>query len=248
MYDTLKLVMQGRSKTDYLPMVKNRTQDIEHHLLHFLENHDEQRIASPEFVGDAKKGMPAMVVLATMTTAPVMIYFGQELGEPGANNAGFGRPSRTSIFDYIGVPHLQRWMNNKKFDGGQSTAEEKQLRDFYRRLLNYTLASDGLRGNYQDIHSHNLSNTENYNDKILSFIRWSSIERLIVVANFDDENSNEFKLKIPIDICKEWGLAPGSYPVTDMLYGSEYELLVNDSIASIDVNLKPLESFILKVE
>lgn len=248
MYDSLKLVMQGRSKTDYLPIVKKRTQDIEHHLLHFLENHDEQRIASPEFAGDAKKGMPAMVVLATMTTAPIMIYFGQEVGEPGADNAGFGAPSRTSIFDYIGVPHLQRWVNNKKFDGGQSTAEEKELRDFYRRLLNFSLASDGLGGNYQDIHSYNLSNTENYNDKILSFLRWSSIERLIVVANFDDENSNEFKLKIPNDILIEWNLTSGSYPVTDMLYGSEYQLIINDSSASIDLGLKPLESFILKVD
>ena len=70
-----------------------------------------------------------MVVSATISTSPTMIYFGQEVGEPGAENAGFGSSSRTSIFDYIGVPHLQRWVNDKKFDGGSSTEEERELRD-----------------------------------------------------------------------------------------------------------------------
>lgn len=124
MYDSLKHIMRGHGWTDHIPVVKKGTQDIEHHLLHFLENHDEQRIASPDFAGDALKGKPAMVVSATMTTAPVMIYFGQEVGEPAAEHAGFGSPTRTSIFDYIGVPHHQRWVNDKKFDGGQLSDEE----------------------------------------------------------------------------------------------------------------------------
>lgn len=68
-------------------------------MLHFLENHDEQRIASPEFAGNALKGKPAMVVSTTISTAPTMVYFGQELGEDGSESAGFGAPYRTSIFD-----------------------------------------------------------------------------------------------------------------------------------------------------
>ena len=78
-----------------------------------------------------------MVVSATISTSPTLVYFGQELGEPGAEDLGFGDPTRTSIFDYASVPTLQRWVNNKQFDGGQSTDEEKVLRDFYRRLLNF---------------------------------------------------------------------------------------------------------------
>jgi len=103
-YDTLKNILQGRGKTDNIPPIQEDLKDIEHHMIHFLENHDEQRIASPEFAGSAVKGKPAMVVSATISTAPTLVYFGQELGEPGAENAGFGKPSRTSIFDYIGVP------------------------------------------------------------------------------------------------------------------------------------------------
>ena len=117
MYDSLKHIMKGYGWTDHIPVVRNKYDDIESHMLYFLENHDEQRIASPEFVGNANTAKPAMTVLATIGTSPLMIYFGQELGEPGAEDAGFGDPSRTSIFDYIGVPAHQRWMNKGKFDG-----------------------------------------------------------------------------------------------------------------------------------
>ena len=117
LYDTIKNIMQGHGSTDNLPAIQESVKDIEHNMLHFLENHDEQRIASPDFAGSAEKGKPAMVVSAAISTSPTMIYFGQEVGEPGAENAGFGSPTRTSIFDYIGVPHHQRWMNEGKFDG-----------------------------------------------------------------------------------------------------------------------------------
>ncbi|MEL6483215.1 MAG: alpha-amylase family protein, partial [Bacteroidota bacterium] len=136
LYDSLKHIIKGYGWTDHIPVVQKGMQDIEHHMLHFLENHDEQRIASPEFAGNAELAKPAMVVSATLSTSPTMLYFGQEVGEPGAEDAGFGKPSRTSIFDYIGVPHHQRWVNNKQFDGGQLSDEERQLRDFYKRLLN----------------------------------------------------------------------------------------------------------------
>ena len=141
LYDTIKHIMQGHGLTDNIPPIQEDLKDIEHHMLHFLENHDEQRIASPDFAGNALIGKPAMVVSTTISSAPTMIYFGQEFGEPGAEDAGFGTPTRTSIFDYIGVPSLQRWVNNKQFDGGQSTKEELQLRDFYKRCLLYTSPS-----------------------------------------------------------------------------------------------------------
>ena len=132
LYDTLKHVMQGHGKTDNIPPIFDDLSDIEHHMLHFLENHDEQRIASPAFAGDAEKGKPAMVVSATSTTSPTMIYFGQELGEPAKEDLGFGDPTRTSIFDYGSVPSMVRWVMIKNFDGGQSTEAELELRDFYK--------------------------------------------------------------------------------------------------------------------
>lgn len=249
LYDTIKSVVQGKGSTDNIPPILNELKDIEHHMLHFLENHDEQRLASPDFAGNSEKGKPAMVVSATSTTAPTMIYFGQEVGEDGSENAGFGAPTRTSIFDYIGVPAHQRWVNNKQFDGGQLSDEETVLRDFYKRLLNFTMKSDALVGGYQGIHQYNRENTEGYNGKVLSFVRWSDNEKLIIISNFDNTNIQEFDLKLPKEIIAKWNLSDKDYQVEDQLYNEFTSTLkVENGIGSVKLQLKPLESFILKLK
>ena len=248
LYDTLKHIMQGNGSTDNIAPIQEKITDIEHHMLHFLENHDEQRIASPEFAGDASKGMPAMVISATLSTSPTMIYFGQEVGESGAEDAGFGTHSRTSIFDYIGVPHHQRWMNNGKFDGGQLSAEEKELRNFYKKLLNFTLESEALMGNYADIHAYNREKTKGYTNKVCAFVRWSDNEKLIIVSNFSDQEDYAFNLKIPHAIIQQWNLKDGDFAYTDQLTGEKGQLNVKDGVASTDIILAPLQSYILKLE
>lgn len=249
LYDTIKHIMQGHGKTDNIPPIQDDLKDIEHQMLHFLENHDEQRIASPGFAGSAKKGKPAMVVSATISTSPTMVYFGQEVGEDGSENAGFGAPTRTSIFDYVGVPAHQRWMNNKQFDGGQLTDKESALRDFYKRLLNFTVNSSALMGNYQDIHLYNRQHTNGYNDKVLSFVRWSATEKLVIISNFDAEHGYTFNLKIPKNIIDEWHLDAGNYKVEDQLYKQfSADLKVEEGLGSINITLNALESFILKIK
>lgn len=249
LYDSLKHIIKGYGWTDHIPQIQEGLSDIEHHMLHFLENHDEQRLTSPDFAGDLKKGNPAMVVSSTISTSPTMIYFGQEVGEPAKEAAGFGSPTRTSIFDYIGVPHHQRWMNNKKFDGGQLSAEEKELRDFYSRLLNFTINSSALTGSYADIHMYNRGKTQNYNHRVLSFVRWSDNEKLIIVANFDAKDNYEFDLEIPDDIIETWQLSDGRYQLEDQLYGKDKtSLKIDDGLAKMPVTLKPLQSFIFQLK
>jgi glycosidase len=250
LYDSLKHIMQGHGWTDHIPVVQKGLMDIEHHMLHFLENHDEQRIASPEFAGDALRGKPAMVVSATLSTSPTMIYFGQEVGEPGAEQAGFGSPSRTSIFDYIGVPHHQRWVNDKKFDGGQLSAEEKSLRDFYKRLLNITISEPALTGKYEDIHYFNRENTEGYNHRVYSYVRWIGEEKLLVLTNFDAGESYRFQLKLPPGLTAAWNLREGSiYSLTDLLYGgTKADLKVEEGLGVFEIDLQPLQSYIFKVK
>jgi len=245
LYDSIKHIMKGYGWTDHIPVVQKGMADIEHHMLHFLENHDEQRIASTEFVGKAEIAKPAMVVSATISTSPTMVYFGQEVGEPGAEDAGFGKHSRTSIFDYIGVPHHQRWMNNKKFDGGQLSDKEKDLRDFYKRLLNFTIQSDALMGEYQEIHFYNKEHTENYDHRVLSYVRWSENEKLIIVTNFDSEKNYAFNLKIPRDVVDKWQLKDGNYVLHEALYGIvNAELNVENGIGNVSVQMEPLQSYI----
>ena len=248
LYDTLKHIMQGRGLTDNIAPIQEKLMDIEHHMLHFLENHDEQRIASPGFAGDARKGMPAMVVSATLSTSPTMVYFGQEVGEPGDEDAGFGNPTRTSIFDYVGVPHHQRWMNGGAFDGGQSTLAEIELRDFYKRLLNFTAKSKALMGSYKDIHAYNREKTTGYTSKVHSFVRWSSDEKLVIVSNFSDSENFAFQLKLPEEIVKEWQLTNKQYKLTDQLYQEEIMYLdVKDGLGTINLEIGSLQSFILKL-
>ncbi len=249
LYDTIKHIVQGHGLTDNLPQIQEDLSDIEHHMIHFLENHDEQRIASPDFAGSAEKGKPAMVVSTTISSAPTLLYFGQEVGESGAENAGFGTATRTSMFDYIGVPNHQRWMNNKKFDGGQLSESEKELRDFYKRLLNFTINSSALMGNYEEIHSYNRINSNNYNHRVFSFVRWSANEKLIIITNFDEAETYKFSLKIPKSVITAWKLKDGNYKVTDQLYSkTSSALVIKDAIGNVNLKLEPLTSFILKLE
>ena len=248
LYDKLKEIVQGRSQTDPIIGIQNGMADIEHHMLHFLDNHDEQRLASPEFAGTPEKGKPLMVVSATISTSPTMIYFGQEVGEAGNENGGFGTHSRTSIFDYVGVPNHQRWMNGGKFDGGQLSQSEKDLRDFYKRLLNFTLESSALMGNYQEIHGLNRYATEGYYPEVYSYVRWSETEKLIIVANFSAVHTSHFELKVPKDIIQKWNLKDGVYTITDQLYQkSSLDLKVIDGEGKVQITIAPSESFIYKL-
>lgn len=248
-YDHLKAVIQGNALPDALSDIQSNMIDIEHHMLHFLDNHDEQRLASAAFAGTPEKGKPLMVISATISTSPTMIYFGQEVGEPGNEDAGFGKPTRTSIFDYIGVPHHQRWMNGGKFDGGQLTESEKALRDFYARLLNFTIKSSAMMGKYQEIQTVNRKDTKDYDPGLYSYVRWDNKEKLIIIANCSWVTTSHVDLIVPEDVIQKWNLNDGDYKVTDQLYNHEISTLeVKGGRGIIKVKIKPSESFIFKLQ
>jgi len=248
LYDKLKEVIQGKSLPDPISEIQKNVSDIEHHMLHFLDNHDEQRLASPEFAGTPEKGKPLMVVSTTISTSPTMVYFGQEVGEAGNENGGFGTHSRTSIFDYVGVPNHQRWMNDGKFDGGKLSDSEKALRDFYKKLLNFSLKSPALMGKFKEIQTANRDISKGYDPGIYSFVRWSETEKLIVVTNFSWLTKSNFDLKIPADIIKDWQLKDGTYLLKDQLYdNNKIKLIVKNGVGSAPITINPSESFIFKV-
>lgn len=247
-YDSLKAVMQGKGGTSALVETQQRMADIEHHMLHFLENHDEQRIASPEFAGDARKGLPAMVVSATISTSPTMLYFGQDVGEPGAGDAGFGKASRTTIFDYWGVPHHQRWMNGGKFDGGALSADELALHQAYQKLLRFTASAPALLGHYAQLHSANLAANSAYSEQQLAFARWNDQQHLLVLSNFDADNGINLDLQIPADIIQQWQLADGHYTLSDKLNDTQHQLIVSHGTGVVTLQLAALGSVILELE
>lgn len=242
-YDQMKAVMQGKSDTTPLMETQDKFADIEHHLLHFLENHDEQRIASPEFVGDARKGLPAMVVSATISSSPTLLYFGQEVGEQGEGNPGFGKASRTTIFDYWGVPAHQRWMNDGAFDGGRSTSDEKQLRAYYATLMQFTRNAPALMGQYRELHTVNLDSA-GYDGKVFAYARWSPDQQVLVASNFSADQSKSFDLKLS-SLIADWGLGQGAYEFRDVFTGAAYTVKVSGKSAATRLDLAPLQSVIL---
>ncbi|CDT76831.1 Glycosidase [Vibrio coralliirubri] len=238
LYDALKAIMQGKASTAIIPEIQHQLMDIEHHMLHFLDNHDEQRIASPEFVGNPHVAKPAMLISALLSSSPTMIYFGQEVGEPGAENAGFGQPSRTSIFDYIGVPQHQKWMNNGAFDGGLLNDSEKQLRHFYQKVMNFSLEHSSMTGNYQDLHQ-----CSNLSDSVYAFLRYDHQELTIVAANFSQHATENIHLKVPSDVIQKLKLVDGRYILKEHIEGIAQQVLdIENSVGSFNIELKPLAS------
>ncbi|WKE66584.1 alpha-amylase family glycosyl hydrolase [Gallaecimonas kandeliae] len=237
-YDSLRAIIQGKEGTAVLAGIMGKYADISAHQLHFLENHDEQRIASPDFAGDPVKAEPAMVVSALMDRGATMVYFGQALGEAASQDAGFGKASRTSIFDYWSVPSVQRWMNGGAFDGGKLSAKEKRLRAFYQQLLNLSHSEPAFRGAGQPL--------AQADGKLFSFARWQGKDRVLVAANFAAE-PRTLALELPKALLADWQLADGRYPLKDLLGSLGAELVVAKGQGSLRLALPPLGSAVLKL-
>jgi len=249
-YDLLKDVIRGKALPDGLKDIQQRNQDIEAHMLKFLENHDEQRLACFEFADTPEKGLPLMVVTATISTAPVMYYFGQEVGEKADEDGGFGKRSRTSIFDYVGVPAHQRWMNHGAFDGGQLSASEKKLRAYYQRLLQVSSQTEAIaQGAFYDLQAENRLHTPDYKPGLYAYARYTPNDRCVVVANMSWVSEAQISLRLPQDVLAQWQLQEGIYQLTDLLSPDQtYTLTVKEGIGLIPIQLKTSSSVILQLK
>lgn len=248
LYDTLRFLLQGQRSTADIHEIQTSLAGINQHMLHFLENHDEQRLASRFFAGDMWKGVPAMVISATIDRAPVMIYFGQEVGEPGLGTEGFqGDDGRTTIFDYWGVPEHQKWMNGGKFDGALLNAEQKRLRQFYSTLLNLSKSNPAVvHGAYEDLTVFNISNN-NFNNSVHAFVRYAAEEKLVIVSSFNAKEQ-VVKIQLPEVVVQKLQLTTGTaYTVQDLL-GSDALVNFGPESFTIEMKLKPYSSYIFKIQ
>jgi hypothetical protein len=123
-----------------------------------------------------------------MNTNPVMIYFGQEWGEPGMDQEGFsGRDGRTSIFDYWCVNSICQWRNENKFDGEKLTEGMKRLRDTYRKILILCNEEPAIaQGSFYDLMYVKQDSWTFNKHKQYAFLRKYKSEVLLILANFDD--------------------------------------------------------------
>lgn len=217
------------------------------HMLYFLENHDEQRIASGFFCGDGTCAEPAMIVAATLNQCAVMVYMGQELGERGMDMEGFsGIDGRTTIFDYWGVKSIQAWANKGQYDGANLSEEQRDLRLFYQRLL--TTARDnkaiqkGLMYDITYAQGTGFNKHEQY-----AFIRHWEDETLLVIINFHDREQH-MRVRIPNDAFVYLGInETKSTQAIDLLRGEQWTIPFNTSEA-IELTLPAWRGVILKIK
>ena len=180
LYDTLLNVCRGQS-TQSITACWQAVDDIRSHMLNFLENHDEQRLASDFLLGNARKALPALLISSLMPN-PFMLYFGQELGEQGMDAEGFsGKDGRTTIFDYWSVPTIRRWRNKGRFDGKLLTSEELALQQTYQRILQLREQDLYREGGFYDLMYANPHLHRQY-----AFIRHKGKKAALIIANFSD--------------------------------------------------------------
>ncbi len=240
LYDTLRNVTAGASASD-ITQCWQSVDDINGHMLNFLENHDEQRIASDFFAGSPLKGRPALLVSALMRSNPFMLYFGQELGEAGMEEEGFsGRDGRTTIFDYWTIDKIHRYRH------GKLTADETALRDYYKKVLTLCNSEVALRqGLFFDLMYANYSNPLMNTNRQFGFLRYSDKQLIIVVSNFDDIQAN-IALNIPSHAFDYLNLVPGNYTATDLLTDEQmYLQLYPDS--PVNLAISPLNGKVIKI-
>ena len=226
MYDSLRDVVCGhRSATDITRQWQTND-DIADHMLYFLENHDEQRIASDFFAGNARKGIPALMTSALMRTNPFMLYAGQEYGERGMDEEGFsGRDGRTTIFDYWSVDSLIHGYSSRR----QLTKEEKSIEATYKKVLNIATSEKAVtEGKFFDLMYVNPTSADFNADRQYVFLRSNEDDLMIVLANFSDENS-DCKINIPQHAFDYLNLKQGIMEGTDLLNGEKITITLSDT-------------------
>ena len=198
LYDVVRDVACGYRPSSDITFTLSEVGDIQSKMLNFLENHDEQRIASDYFLGDGKKGFASMILTACVNTNPIMVYFGQELGERGMDIEGFsGKDGRTTIFDYWSVDKIVRWNNSEKWNMDKLTDDEQILKNKYTSLLQLCNKEKAIsQGKFYDLMYANYDNMEFNSTKEYAFLRGDGESLFLVVVNFNNIDS-ALKVNIP---------------------------------------------------
>ena len=254
LYNTLENIYRYGQRADSITKVWNELQGLGDVMLRFMENHDELRLASEHFIGDAFKALPAVAMAALMNRGPFMIYNGQESGEDAKGATGFsGDDGRTSIFDYAVMPKHQNWMADGRFDGSDFTDEQKRLFNFYSKLLNFRLNSDAInKGAFYDLMWVNPWYSNFDPQYVYAFLRYHDEDRLLVVVNFNQNESRYCEVKISEDAVEYMRLRTTDngqqLTATDLFTGEkiEYELETLGT-RGIAMTLEPCGIKILKL-
>ena len=218
MYDTMRAVICGHAPATTITGAWQQTDDIKDHMLYFLENHDEQRVASDFFAGDAKKGIPGLVASVLMRSNPFMLYAAEEYGERGMDKEGFsGCDGRTTIFDYWSIDTLCRAASSKL------KKNEQQIYDIHEKVMQIARTEKAVDGDTYDLMYVNPA-SESFNpEKHFAFLRKKDDEMLLVVCNFNDKKDS-ISVNIPKHAFEWFDIPEKKYEAKDLLTDEKKQL------------------------
>jgi glycosidase len=218
MYDTMRAVICGQAPATTITGAWQQTDDIKDHMLYFLENHDEQRVASDFFAGDAKKGIPGLVASVLMRSNPFMLYAAEEYGERGMDKEGFsGCDGRTTIFDYWSIDTLCRAASSKL------KKNEQQIYDIHEKVMQIARTEKAVDGDTYDLMYVNPA-SESFNpEKHFAFLRKKDDEMLLVVCNFNDKKDS-ISVNIPKHAFEWFDIPEKKYEAKDLLTDEKKQL------------------------
>ena len=219
LYDTLRAIECNDVSAAQLTSCWQTVEGIGDKMLNFLENHDEQRFASPQYAGDAYRVMPSLIVSSMINTGPMMIYAGQELGEAALDSEGYsGHDGRTTIFDYWSIPSVRAHLNGGKCNG-ELPENIKRLRESYAKILKMCNTEKALsEGRFFDLMYANYENPCLDPHRNYVFLRSTDDELLLIAVNFGNEDK-DMAVNIPRHAFDVLGFPEGKAKMKDLLLG-----------------------------
>lgn len=248
LYDTLRNIICGYESVTAITRCWQSLNGAERKMLNFLENHDEQRIASDFFAMNPFKAIPALIVSACMNTNPFLLYFGQEFGEMGMESEGFsGRNGRTSIFDYWSLYTLRRWRNEGNYNSPLLTKEEQELYARYARILNLCNEEPAIsRGDFFDLMYANINGWRFNEHKQFAFLRKYKDDIVLVAVNFDAYPA-DIAINLPSHAFDYLQMPQlDSTPATELITGKEEKISLLPYRAT-DLHLDACSGKLLKI-
>ena len=250
LYDSLRRLMEGHGTCHDITRVwQQESGDFSEHMLRFLETHDEQRIASRFFANDPWVAVPAMVVTATLHTGPLLLYFGQEIGVRAEGSEGFsGDDGRTTIFDYWGIPEWQGYLHSQCAKPAvELPPDQHLLRAFYQRLNHLVSQSDAIQnGAFYDLQWANRDVAGYNGDRLFSYLRYTARQRLLIICNFDRNQTAETSVAIPAHAWLMMGLDESQIYQFSDVFNTSFQAEVT-GLMSLPVTLAPLSVLILEI-
>ncbi len=230
LYDTLRAVQCCNVSAASITNCWQTVDGIGSNMLNFLENHDEQRFASEFYAGDPALVIPSLVVSSTLSNGPMMIYAGQELGEPATDAEGFsGYDGRTTIFDYWSVGTLRRWFNNGHPCLEKLTPRERWLRERYALILGLCNKENAIsEGGFFDLMYVNYENPSLNPHRQYVYLRYDNESVLVIAVNFG-HNTCDLHIRIPELALNMLECNEGTVRAVELLSGD-----IDDKVVSAD--------------